>query len=195
MVPLLIAWVEERKWGYTNINLILCSLIILCSIRNSDIEQQSSPQNYGVDPKSWGGIIFKYWHAMFVVSCVIAVLCVDPLFFYLPVINQDHKCLALDRRLKVTAICVRSVFDLIYLVNIILGFLCPYKDEDASRRCERTVSVTDARRIAMRYLSSYFTIDILAILPIPQVRETLYICSLFFLRWPTLNSLIFSSVN
>jgi cyclic nucleotide gated channel len=94
--------------------------------------------------KSWGGIIFKYWHAMFVVSCVIAVLCVDPLFFYLPVINQDHKCLALDRRLKVTAICVRSVFDLIYLVNIILGCLCPYKDEDASRRCERIVLVTDA---------------------------------------------------
>ena len=118
-----------------------------------------------------GGLILKC-HAMFAVSCVIAVLCVDPLFFYLPVVNQVDKCLALDRRLKITAICLRSVFDLIYVSNVILGFLCPYKDEDDSRISRRTVLVTDARKLRKRYMRSYFLIDILAILPIPQVRET-----------------------
>ncbi|XP_062149011.1 cyclic nucleotide-gated ion channel 1-like isoform X3 [Alnus glutinosa] len=105
---------------------------------------------------------------MFVVSCVIAVS-VDPLFFYLPVINEDDKCLALDRRLKITAICLRSVFDIIYFANMILGFLCPYIDDDANRKYGRTEIVTDALKIRNRYLKSYFLIDILAILPIPQV--------------------------
>ena len=113
-----------------------------------------------------GGLILKR-HAMFAVSCVIAVLCVDPLFFYLPVINQVDKCHALDRRLKITAICLRSVFDLIYVSNVILGFLCHYRDEDASRISGRTVLVTDARKLRKRYMRSYFLIDILAILPIP----------------------------
>ncbi|XP_059450223.1 cyclic nucleotide-gated ion channel 1-like [Corylus avellana] len=142
--------------------------------RKSDIEKQLGSQDDGVD--SGGnkinldpteGLIFK-WHAMFVVSCVIAVS-VDPLFFYLPVINKNDKCLLIDRRLKITAICLRSVFDMIYFANIILEFLCPYIDEDASRISGRIKIVTDARLIAKRYLRTHFAIDILAILPIPQV--------------------------
>ncbi|KAB1205058.1 Cyclic nucleotide-gated ion channel 1 [Morella rubra] len=57
---------------------------------------------------------------------------------------------------------------MIYVVNIFLQFLCPYKSEDL-HDIERTRLVTEPREIRKRYLSSYFAVDVLAILPIPQV--------------------------
>jgi cyclic nucleotide gated channel len=100
------------------------------------------------------------WHVIFLVSCAIAIQCVDPLFLYLPLINQNDKCLMLDRRLTITAICLRSVFDLFYVANIILGyFRRRYHDNQ------------QPRQIINQYLMSRLAIfDILAILPIPQVR-------------------------
>ncbi|XP_042979404.1 cyclic nucleotide-gated ion channel 1-like [Carya illinoinensis] len=110
----------------------------------------------------------RIWRMIFVVSCVIAVS-VDPLFFYIPVIKERESCLALDKRLHIIAICLRAVTDLIYMVNIILQFICPYIDNGA-RKVGRIKVVTDAWPIAKRYMSSwYFRIDILAILPLPQV--------------------------
>ncbi|KAK4571304.1 hypothetical protein RGQ29_029919 [Quercus rubra] len=142
-------------------------------VRNQDIEKQV-PKDDGVDPRKKGttretilhnlnpdGKYLQMWNMMFVVSCTIAVS-VDPLFFYLPVINEDNKCLALDDKLKITTICLRSVTDMMYVLNIILQFLCPVK-------LARTMIVKDAWLIAKTYLSSYFLMDILAILPIPQV--------------------------
>jgi cyclic nucleotide gated channel len=143
-------------------------LVTFSSISNWDTEKQ-----FGGQDDTKGASMFK-WHAIFLVSCVIAVLYVDPLFLYLPVINQDHKCLFLDKRLIIIAICFRSIFDLIYVAYIILGFRCAYKDEEVSRISGRTVFVTDAWKIIKGYLWSYnFLVDILAILPIPQViKET-----------------------
>ena len=113
--------------------------------------------------------MFK-WHAIFLMSCVIAILFVDPLFLYIPVINQDHKCLFLDERLIIIVICFRSIFDLIYVAYIILGFRCAYKDKEVGCISGRTVFVTDAWKIIKGYLWSYnFLVDILAILPITQV--------------------------
>uniref|UniRef100_A0A7N2RAF5 Cyclic nucleotide-binding domain-containing protein n=1 Tax=Quercus lobata TaxID=97700 RepID=A0A7N2RAF5_QUELO len=99
-------------------------------VRNHDNERQVL-MNDGVDPGKQGTMrktilqnlklenkYLQMWNMMFVVSCTIAVS-VDPLFFYLPVINEE--------------------------------------------------TITDAWRIAKRYLLSYYLIDILAILPIPQV--------------------------
>nr|XP_023876994.1 cyclic nucleotide-gated ion channel 1-like isoform X3 [Quercus suber]POE80364.1 cyclic nucleotide-gated ion channel 1 [Quercus suber] len=140
---------------------------------NQDIEKQV-PKDDGVDLRKKGttrktilqnlnpeGKYLQMWNMMFVVSCTIAVS-VDPLFFYLPVIKEDNKCLALDDKLKITVICLRSVTDMIYVLNIILQFLCPVK-------LARTMIIKDAWPIAKRYLLSYFLMDILAILPIPQV--------------------------
>jgi cyclic nucleotide gated channel len=108
--------------------------------------------------------MFKYLHWKFLVLCGIAILCVDPLFLYLPVINHDAKCLTLDRRLMITALGFRLFFDFIYVGNIILGYF--------NRRHGGTgLDPYDRQpwQIIKRYLRTYFTIDILAILPIPQV--------------------------
>jgi cyclic nucleotide gated channel len=137
-----------------------------------DIEKQSGGQG---NPE--GAFIVK-WHAIFLVMCGIAVLYVDPLFLYLPVINQDHKCLTLDRGLMIIAICFRLVFDMIYAGNIIFGYF--------SRRNGRTGLAPydrQPRQIIKRYLRTYFPIDILAILPLPQVRETFMLLNCFFVNF------------
>ncbi|KAG8070427.1 hypothetical protein GUJ93_ZPchr0006g43167 [Zizania palustris] len=46
------------------------------------------------------------WNKTFVISCIIAVS-VDPLFFYIPVIDGDNNCLYLDKKLE--TICLAEV--------------------------------------------------------------------------------------
>ncbi|KAL2558721.1 Cyclic nucleotide-gated ion channel 1 [Forsythia ovata] len=117
-----------------------------------------------LDPQ---GHFLQKWNKIFVLSCFIAVS-LDPLFFYIPVINDDDKCLDLDKKLQFTVSILRSFTDIFYLIHIIFqfrtGFIAP-----SSRVFGRGVLVEDAWEIAKRYLSSYFLIDILAVLPLPQV--------------------------
>ncbi|XP_035540387.1 cyclic nucleotide-gated ion channel 1-like [Juglans regia] len=110
------------------------------------------------------GKFLRIWKLIFVFS-----VSVDPLFFYLPVINDEKKCVAFDKRLHIISLCLRTVLDSISLVKIILQFFCPYIDENARLKGQDGV-VTDAWPIAKRYLwSRSFSIDVLSILPIPQV--------------------------
>lgn len=116
-----------------------------------------------LDPQ---GAFLQKWNKIFVLSCVIAVS-LDPLFFYVPVINDAMKCLDLDHKMETTAIILRSFTDMFYVTHIFFqfrtGFIAP-----SSRVFGRGVLVEDVWAIAMRYLSSYFLIDILAVLPLPQ---------------------------
>jgi hypothetical protein len=143
--------------------------VIFSSIRNWDTEKQYGGQD---DPK--GASIVK-WHAIFIVSFGIAILFVDPLFFYIPVINQDAKCLKLDIKLMITAICLRFVFDMIYGGNIFFGYISRINGQTGLDQNGR-----QPRQIIKRYLRTYFLIDVLAILPIPQVRETFLLLNFFF---------------
>ncbi|KAJ7951295.1 Cyclic nucleotide-gated ion channel 1 [Quillaja saponaria] len=117
-----------------------------------------------LDPQ---GPLLQKWNKIFVLSCVIAVS-LDPLFFYIPVINMDDKCLDLDRPLQITACVLRSFFDLFYVLRIIFqfrtGFIAP-----SSRVFGRGELIQDPVAIAKRYMFPYFVIDILSILPLPQV--------------------------
>ncbi|KAL4614127.1 hypothetical protein ACB092_07G032200 [Castanea dentata] len=127
-------------------------------VSNYDIERQPHKDGGGdsaskrtrtktiIDPH---GKFLQRWNIIFVLSCVIAIL-LDPLFFYLPVINGDRKCIELDKRLWTRALFLRSFNDMIYLMHIILQFR------------------TDSWKIAQRYLWPYFLLDLLVILPIPQ---------------------------
>lgn len=93
---------------------------------------------------------------------------VDPLFLYIPVVDDEKKCLDLDGRLEIAASVLRSFTDAFYILHILFefrtGFIAP-----SSRVFGRGVLVDDPLAIARRYLSSYFLIDVLAILPVPQV--------------------------
>ena len=102
-------------------------------------------------------------------SCVIAVS-LDPLFFYIPVTNEDNKCVRLDKKLRATAIVLRSMTDIIHIVHMILQFRTGFIDKKLLKS-GKPVFVKDARKIARRYFWPYFVIDILVILPIPQVHK------------------------
>ncbi|KAF4399125.1 hypothetical protein CsatB_002639 [Cannabis sativa] len=126
-------------------------------------------KNFGSEKKILDplGPFLQRWNKIFVLTCVIAIS-LDPLFFYIPVVDDARKCLDLDRKLEITASVLRSFTDIFYIIHIIFqfrtGFIAP-----SSRVFGRGVLVEDACAIAKRYLMSYFLIDILAVLPLPQV--------------------------
>ncbi|KAL7125702.1 hypothetical protein ABFS83_14G134200 [Erythranthe nasuta] len=126
--------------------------------------QKSSPKKKILDPQ---GTFLQRWDKIVVLSCVIAVS-LDPLFFYIPVVDPVNRCLSLDKKLEIIACVLRSFMDLFYIFHIFLqfrtGFIAP-----CSRIFGRGELVEDAKAIAKRYLSSYFFVDVLSVLPLPQV--------------------------
>ncbi|KAH9621523.1 hypothetical protein KSS87_019336 [Heliosperma pusillum] len=121
-------------------------------------------KNKVLDPQ---GPFLQKWNKIFIISCVIAVW-IDPLFFYIPVVDNRKKCLGLDHKLQAAASVLRSFTDIFYLLHIIFQFRTGYI-APSSRVFGRGVLVEDAKKIAKKYLLSYFLIDILAVLPLPQV--------------------------
>lgn len=113
------------------------------------------------------GRFLQQWNKIFVVVCVIAVS-LDPLFFYIPVIDNKNKCLDLDKSLKITSCVLRSITDIFYIFHIFLqfrtGFIAP-----SSRVFGRGELIEDSYAIAKRYLLSYFIVDVAAVLPLPQI--------------------------
>lgn len=114
------------------------------------------------------------WNRLFVISCILAVS-VDPLFFYLPVIDgsvdgsvDGPKCIDIDRKLAITSTTVRTIIDAFYLIHMFLKFRTAYI-APSSRVFGRGELVIDPGQIAKRYLRRYFIIDLLAVLPLPQV--------------------------
>ncbi|URE08947.1 cyclic nucleotide-gated ion channel [Musa troglodytarum] len=140
---------------------------------------QSSRNSSAVVPKSKKKVLdphgpfLQRWNKIFVISCIVAVS-VDPLFFYIPVIDGDNNCLYLHKKLEIAASVLRFFTDIFYLVHIVFqfrtGFIAP-----SSRVFGRGVLVKDLSAIAKRYLSSYFLIDILAVFPLPQIMILLII--------------------
>lgn len=126
--------------------------------------QNSSSSNRILDPQQ---PFLQRWNKIFVLSCVIAVS-LDPLFFYIPFVDPIILCMKLDHTLEITACVLRSLLDIFYIFHIFLqfrtGFIAP-----SSRVFGRGELVEDSKAIAKRYLLSYFIIDILSILPLPQV--------------------------
>ncbi|KAK4745480.1 hypothetical protein SAY87_011792 [Trapa incisa] len=131
---------------------------------NSMLTKGSESKGNVLDPQ---GPFLQKWNKIFVLSCILAVS-LDPLFFYVPIINDPRKCLDVDHRMEVTACVLRFFTDVFYILHIIFqfntGFIAP-----SSRVFGRGVLVEDTWAIAKRYLASYFFVDILAVLPLPQV--------------------------
>ncbi|KAL5224129.1 hypothetical protein ABZP36_010768 [Zizania latifolia] len=113
------------------------------------------------------GPFLQSWNKIFVLSCILAVS-VDPLFFYIPVINDENTCWYLDRNLEITASVLRSFTDIFYILHIIFQFRTSYIASSPTT-FGRGVLVEDRYAIAKRYLSTYFLIDVFAVLPLPQV--------------------------
>ncbi|KAH9625237.1 hypothetical protein KSS87_004518 [Heliosperma pusillum] len=92
----------------------------------------------------------------------------DALFFYIPVVDGKNNCLYTDLTLEIIASVVRTFIDLFYLGHIILQFHTGYISPD-SRKFGRGEPVKNLKYIATRYLKSHFIVDVLAVLPLPQI--------------------------
>ncbi|WCJ22402.1 cyclic nucleotide gated channel 1 [Euphorbia peplus] len=126
-----------------------------------------------IDPQ---GPFLQKWNKIFVLACVIAVS-VDPLFFYIPVIDEKKTCLDLDRKMETTACVLRTLIDMFYVLHIVFkfrtGFIAP-----SSRVFGRGELVDDPLLVVKKYFTSYFIIDVLSILPLPQIVVLIIIPSL-----------------
>jgi len=76
--------------------------------------------------------------------------------------------LYLDHKLEKIASLLRSLTDIFYVLRIIFQFRTGFT-ASSSRVFGRGVLVEDTFEIAKRYLTTYFLIDFLAVLPLPQV--------------------------
>ena len=104
---------------------------------------------------------------VFFVSCLFAVA-VDPLFFFLPIINNSN-CIGIDKKLAVTSTIIRTIIDCVYLIRVCLQFRTAYV-APSSRVFATGELVIDPMLIAKRYFKSYFAMDFVALLPLPQVN-------------------------
>lgn len=107
------------------------------------------------------------WNRLFVISCILAVS-VDPLFFYLPIVNRQDNCLGIDLKLAVTTTTLRTFIDAFYLIRMAFQFRTAYI-APSSRVFGRGELVIDPAEIAKRYIGRFFFVDFVAVLPLPQV--------------------------
>ena len=130
--------------------------------------KEYGPRKTILDPQ---GQFLQTWNKIFVLSCVIS-LALDPFFFYIPRMHKEDKCFETDDTLAIIACFFRSLVDTFYVLHIIFQFRTGYI-APSSRVVGMGDTINDPLAIAKRYLSTYFIIDILSILPFPQVCMTL----------------------
>ncbi|KAL1345468.1 hypothetical protein HN51_019200 [Arachis hypogaea] len=116
-----------------------------------------------LDPR---GQAIHRWNKIFLVASLVSLF-VDPLFFYLPVV-QDEVCIDIGVTLEVALTLIRTVGDAFYVIQIFAKFRTAYV-APSSRVFGRGELVIDTSKIAVKYLFKGFWLDFLAALPIPQV--------------------------
>ncbi|ESQ37766.1 hypothetical protein EUTSA_v10028473mg [Eutrema salsugineum] len=127
-------------------------------------KRDSSTQKNIINPQ---GSFLQNWNKIFLFASVIA-LAIDPLFFYIPIVDGEKHCLNLHSELEIAASVLRTFIDAFYIIHIVFKFRTAYVSP-SSRIFGRGELVEDPKAIAKKYLSSYFIVDVLSILPLPQL--------------------------
>ncbi|XP_068331255.1 cyclic nucleotide-gated ion channel 1-like [Pyrus communis] len=119
------------------------------------------------------------WSNIIVMSCVLAVS-LDPLFLYILIIDQDNKCLQMDKKLSTTVLVLRSLTDIIFAMPFIYKVHKSVKFQmhkklgvnvaaNTTRKGRALTKVGKKIARKMSWLYSSFINDFLALLPIPQL--------------------------
>ncbi|CAM6067410.1 unnamed protein product [Sphagnum tenellum] len=117
-----------------------------------------------IDPSSK---LFQQWYKVFVLSRLVAIF-VDPLFYYLPVVDGGGTCIKISRELAISLTVLRTITDTLYLIHMALQFRTAFM-APSSRIFGGCYLVTDPHQIAMRYFKKDFWLDFVALLPLPQL--------------------------
>ncbi|KAL3839663.1 hypothetical protein ACJIZ3_024254 [Penstemon smallii] len=116
-----------------------------------------------LDPR---GSFLSRWNKCFLISCLVSLF-VDPLFFYLPSVEEDA-CMRGSVPLETVLTLIRSLVDAFYFIQIYVQFRTAYI-APSSRVFGRGELVIDSSKIASRYLHNGFWLDLLSALPLPQL--------------------------
>ncbi|XP_019052076.1 PREDICTED: probable cyclic nucleotide-gated ion channel 20, chloroplastic [Nelumbo nucifera] len=111
--------------------------------------------------------IVQQWNQFFVISCLVAIF-VDPLFFFLLSAKEEYKCIVLNWPMTKTLVALRSLTDFVYFLHMLLQFRLAYVAPE-SRVVGAGELVDDPKTIALHYLVGYFLLDIVVVLPLPQI--------------------------
>ncbi|XP_024530875.1 probable cyclic nucleotide-gated ion channel 20, chloroplastic [Selaginella moellendorffii] len=97
--------------------------------------------------------VIQRWNQVFGVCCLIAVF-VDPLFFFIFSAKQGYFCIVFNQELAIGVTIVRSIFDGIYFIHMLLQFRLAYFAL-ASQTSGTGVLIDDPKTIALHYLQSW----------------------------------------
>ncbi|CAN7000834.1 unnamed protein product [Brassica rapa subsp. trilocularis] len=109
----------------------------------------------------------QMWTRFLAFSCLVAIF-IDPAFLFLLSIRQDNKCIEFDWPKTKVFVSLRSMSDLIFFMNILLQFRLAYVAPE-SRIVGAGQLVDHPRKIASNYLRGKFLLDLLIVLPMPQI--------------------------
>ncbi|KAL2940684.1 putative cyclic nucleotide-gated ion channel 15 [Bienertia sinuspersici] len=116
-----------------------------------------------------GGQTARKWNQIFFIAMMISLF-IDPLFFFSPTIRaqKDRFCVENEAFLDSTFVILRSLNDVFYWLHMLFQFKTAYV-APSSRVFGIGELIVNPTRIALRYLTKAFWLDLLAALPIPQV--------------------------
>ncbi|KAI6669395.1 hypothetical protein NL676_004280 [Syzygium grande] len=140
---------------------------VLCRVFSEDYEKV---KNKTFDPR---GQTVRGWNKIFLMACLFCLF-VDPVFFFVPSVNNNYLCLHDGIDLKILLTIIRSIADVFYIIQIVVQFNTAFI-APSSRVFGRGELVIDHRKIALRYLRSRFWIDLYVALPLPQYIPRLYL--------------------
>uniref|UniRef100_A0A7N0RBH2 Cyclic nucleotide-binding domain-containing protein n=1 Tax=Kalanchoe fedtschenkoi TaxID=63787 RepID=A0A7N0RBH2_KALFE len=102
------------------------------------------------------------------VGCCVLAVSLDPLFFYIPVLDRQQNCLGLDRKMGVVACALRSIFDILYIAHIIFQLYVMDYFGSFSRYFRIGLYYIFRDPAVMKH-TVFLIVDILAVLPLPQM--------------------------
>ncbi|ESQ37053.1 hypothetical protein EUTSA_v10002457mg [Eutrema salsugineum] len=107
------------------------------------------------------------WRKTVLLVCL-AALAIDPLFLFIPVIDSHRFCFTFDKKLGAAACVVRTIIDTFYVIHIIFHIITEFIAPrlQVSLRGE---SFIYSKAIRERGLSFYFIVDIISVVPLPQI--------------------------
>ncbi|MCO5548611.1 hypothetical protein L7F22_002071 [Adiantum nelumboides] len=148
----------------------------------SSLQQQVSPGFVGklkkpfVDAISWGlanmpGVMnphtkrVQQWNKFFLLSCLLAVF-VDPLFFFILSVNQEFRCIYFNYAFAKAITVLRSATDLVYFCHMLLQCHLAYLEPSS---VGSGVLNDKPKQIIKHYLTGWFILDFIVVLPLPQI--------------------------
>ncbi|KAI3724167.1 hypothetical protein L2E82_35935 [Cichorium intybus] len=111
--------------------------------------------------------VVRRWNKLVITSCSFAIV-IDPLFCYLLSVNKDLRCIGIDWRVTKPVVIFRSMLDLIFLIHMLVQFRLAFFSPK-SRLKGAPELVDHPRKTAQHYLSGYFFLDLLIVLPVPRI--------------------------